>query len=130
MDIDDATNKSAATHFIKQYDEGLKVGIHHIENLFDKKVLCNLHLYHNNNIDTTELTGYITLKDKLIALGIMSLNLNQYTFTSQLTGQNILLTINGTMLINQQSFIFTNTLILKYINYSYIIVNYILQIYL
>ena len=129
MDID-YTNKSAAIHFIKQYDEGLKLGLPYIEKLFDKNVLCNLHLYHNINVDTTELTSYTALKDKLTSLGIMSLNLNQYTFSSQLTGHNILLTINGTLSINQNLYTFTNTLILKYLAYHYIIVNYILQIYL
>ena len=137
MEID-YTNKSAAIHFIKQYDEGLKLGLYYIEKLFDKNVTCNLHIYHHNivdtakggSFDTTELTGYETLKDKLTSLGIMALNLNQYTFSSQLTGYNILLTINGTLSINQKPFTFTNTLILKYVAYNYIIVNYILQIYL
>ena len=129
MDIDQSSNKSAASHFIKMYDEGLKLGLYYIEKLFTKHVVCNLHIYKDNHIDNSEFTGYIALKEKLFALGITTLNMKEYCYSSQFTGRNLLLTINGTMLINQQPYTFTNTLVLKYINYSYIIVNYILQIF-
>ena len=129
MDLDQASNKSAASHFIKMYDEGLKLGLNHIDKLFDKHVICNLHLY-QNNVDTIELTGYPQLKEKLLSLGITTLNITDYTYSSQFTGRNLLLTINGTILINNQPYVFTNTLVLKYSHYSYIIVNYILQIYI
>ena len=129
MDIDQSSNKSAASHFIKMYDESLKLGLF-IEKLFDKGVVCNLHVHKNNLIDSTELIGYQALKDKLTLLGIHTMVLTDYNYSSQFTGRNLLLTINGTMMINQQCYTFTNTLVLKYINYSYIIVNYILQIYI
>ena len=126
MDIDQLSSKSAASHFIKLYHEELRSGLY---TLFDKEVICNLHIYKNKEIFISEFTNYNTLKEKLTSLGITTLNMNDYNYSSQFTGHNLLLTINGTMLINHMTYPFTNTLILKYVNYSYIIVNYILQIY-
>ncbi len=121
-------NKSAASHFVKMYEEGLK--LNNINSLFDTNVIIQLHIYKNNIVNISALNNYNELQRKFTELGIHTLILNDYTYCSQFTGYNILLTMNGTLLINQQSYQFINTMILKYTNYNYVITNYILQIYL
>src|SRR5258708_9196303 len=132
LEKNDINYKIIATEFITTFENSIKNGISFVESYFDKDSLCTMHIYKGNDCDVTECYNYNTLKSKMYSLNINTFNYNKYVYTSQpLTDYNILLTVNGTVNINNNIYTFSPIfIVIKNFNNCFIIKNYILSIFM
>jgi hypothetical protein len=131
MDIESSDYKNLSNDFITNFVSGLIIGITYVERFYDSNTLCSLSIYQPGHCDVTETRGYNLFKNKLYALTINSFTYNNYNYTAQpLLHNKVLLSTNGIVNINNNPYSFSSTFIIKKHNYSYLIENYILNIYM
>jgi hypothetical protein len=120
-----------AENFLKEFCTKLNFGIHFIDSFFDSKTLCSLYIYQNFvSTDLTETVGYTNLKSKFENIGIKTFKYNNFVQTSQPIGDNLIVTVIGQGIINEQVRNIQSVFVLKPILSTYLIINYILQIFI
>lgn len=129
--IQKLNHQTIAKSFINNFSNGLNFGIGFVDSFFDPNSLCSLYIHLNQSVDITETVGYANLRNKLLTLGIKTFKYDKFVQTSQpMQETNLIVTVIGKASINDKSYNFESVFILKKNFTTYLVANYILQIFI